>query len=212
MPLCRCLATRLLQAALPLILTLARAAGHHRPTRSRTRSTVERVGAPAGPMPAGDPSRRQSPTTRPHRQQVGVWGRVVGLCRETEERGGAGRCQERGAGTEEQMPGGGLEWSGSPDVCRAGECAAPCRSCETANDCSRRLRSPNGSGSPSATCGGWDAKACCRGSSCRDASTSASQRRTSSASYLVRVSGQRQCVPAVRHRCTLRRVGSEVSR
>jgi hypothetical protein len=191
---------------------VARGLAHHRPIRSPKRSSAERIGAPAGPVPAGDPSRRQSPTIRPHRQQVGVWGRVVGLCRETEERGGAGRCQKRGAGTEERMPGGGRKGCTSPDVCRAGETSTPYGSCETANDCSRRLRSPNGSGSPSATCGGWDAKASCRGSSCRGASTCASPRRTSRSSSPVRVASQRQDVRVVPRRHDRSRVGSEVER
>ena len=50
------------RAVVLLILMVLRDAGRHRPTRSTIRSSVERIGAPLGPMPAGDPSRRPSPT------------------------------------------------------------------------------------------------------------------------------------------------------
>ena len=201
------------RAVVLLILMVLRDAGRHRPTRSTIRSSVERFGAPLGPMPAGDPSRRPSPTTRPHHvASKRCWGRVVGLGRETEGGGGPSGARSGGAGTVEGQAGAGWRGDRSPDVCRGGETGAPCWVCTETNDCSRRPRSLNGSGSPSATCGGWDAKASCRGSSCRDASTSGSPRRTSSGSSLVRVSGQRQCVLAVARRCMLRRVGSEVLR
>ncbi len=213
MPFLRRSAGRLVRALLLLILTVCRDAGRHRPIRSTIRSSVERVGAPHDPMPAGDPSRRPSPTTRPHHvASKRCWGRVVGLGRETEGGGGPSGARGGGAGTVEGRTGAGRMGDKGPDVCRGGESCAPCWVCTETNDCSRRPRSLSGSGSPSATCGGWGAKASCRGSSCRGASTSGSPRRTSSASSLVRVSGQCQGVPAVPRRCALRRVGSEVSR
>ena len=209
----RCAAARLVRALLLLILTVLRDVGRQRPTRSTIRSSVERFGAPLDPMPAGDPSRRPSPTTRPHHvASKRCWGRVVGLGRETEGGGGPSGARGEGAGTVEGRAGAGRRGDRSPDVCRGGESSAPCWVCTETNDCSRRPRSLSGSGSPSATCGGWDAKASCRGSSCRGASTSGSQKRTSSASSLVRVSGQPQCVHAVPRRCMLHRAGSEVSR
>ena len=201
-----------LARALLLILTLCRDAGRHRPIPSPVPSAAEGIGAPLGPISAGDPSRRLSPTTHPHRQQVGSWGRVVGLSRGTEPGEDPSGCVELECGTGEGRAGAGRRGHRSPDVCRGSAWCAPSSVCATTDDCSRRLRSPNGSGSPSATCGGWDAKASCRGSSCRDASTSGSPRRTSSDSSLACANGQRQGDPAVPRGCTLRRGGSEVSR
>lgn len=183
-------AVRLVRALLLLILTVPRDAGRHRPIPSTIRSTVERIGAPLGPMPAGDPSRRPIPTTHPHHVQARWSGRVVGLGRETEHGDGPSGARSGVGRTVEGRAGAGRRGDRSPDVCRGGEPSAPCWVCNETNDSSRRPRSQSGSASPSDTCGGWDAKGCSRGSRCRGASTCGSPRRTWSGSSPRVVSSQ----------------------
>jgi hypothetical protein len=119
----------------------------------------------------------------------------VGGQREAERRGSGGGGAGVRKGIEDGIqvvPGADVDGGAASDerlsegeessACRSAGQRAPSGVCKrTWEDCSRRLRSLIVSASRSVTSGGWDAKAFCRGSNCRDASTCGSQKATSSA-------------------------------
>ena len=201
-----CSAARAWAALCALTLWLVARSFCRRPTRSPIRSQVERIGAPLGPIPPGNPSPRPCPTTRPHRQQVDEWVRVVGPDRGTEPGEGPSGARSVAAGMGERQVESGRWWwwldvLGSRDQRRLlteGEevqgrtCAsgAPEWACGTADDCSQRRRSQSASDTPSATSGDSVARASCRGSNCPAGSTCGSPRRTSSAWSTSRVAAR----------------------
>lgn len=194
-------------AAFASMAVLAACSFYRRPTRSPTPSSDERIGAPLGPIPPGNPSPLPFPTTRPHQSQAPSWVRVVGTTRGTKPGEGPSGASSVGGEAGERKAGGSDEEAG-----RGGQRGASSRGCAKAVDFSQRRRWPSGSDTRSGTCGGWGAKACCRGSSCRGASTCVSRRRTSSGSSTARAARRpgrfAMCRPGRSHR---RRPGSEVA-